>query len=296
MDVDQLRAFCQLAEDANYRIAAEKLCITQSALTKKIQRLEESIETPLFDRGRQGAKLTLAGETLLTDAGRLVEHFNSFKSLSHLVAEGTTGHLNIGFGISTYHMAPNYIAAFKQQYQRVKITLNDIPSKVQTSQLNRGELHLSFNRLPVEPPLVSLPLFTDRLVLAVHEGEQVDEINLWKSVSNLNYLKLNPERGPGLTQQIDRYLRHQVQPLAAEQESDDILTLLALVSARIGYTIVPASVKLISPPNIRLIPLSGKESQWEVGLIWNQQTLSPLIEQFINFVKAFDEKSVVKSE
>ncbi|MGF1720685.1 LysR substrate-binding domain-containing protein [Vibrio kyushuensis] len=286
MDVDQLHAFCQLAEDGNYRVASERLCITQSALTKKIQRLEESIESLLFERGRQGAKLTLAGETLLSDAQRLVAHFNSFKSLSHLVAEGTVGHLNIGFGISTYHLAPKYIASFKQQYPKVKITLNDIPSAIQSSQLHSGELHLSFNRLPVSEPLVSLPLFTDQLVLAVHEGEVIDDGRLWQSLSELNYLKLNPERGPGLTQQIDTYLLHQNRPLVAEQESDDILTLLALVSARIGYTIVPASVHQICPPNVRLIPLEGKGSSWEVGLIWKQRKVNPLVDRFVEFIES----------
>ncbi|PMK04245.1 LysR family transcriptional regulator [Vibrio sp. 10N.261.55.A7] len=301
MDIDQIKAFCQLAVDGNYRVASEKLCITQSALTKKIQRLEESVNTELFERGRRGASLTLAGKVLLQDANRIVAQFSNFQALSSLVAKGTVGHLNIGFGISTYHLAPSFIAAFKQQFEGIKITLNDIPSQVQNTQLCQGDLHLSFNRMPVESPLVGFPLFSDQLVLAIHEEEINESVNLeenvnenfnknmnklWESIASLNYLKLNSERGPGLISQIERYLVHQKRQLNAEQESDDILTLLALVSARIGYTIVPASVKQISPPNIRFVPLSGKESHWQVGLIWNQQTMSPLVQQFVDFVQS----------
>jgi DNA-binding transcriptional LysR family regulator len=62
MEFDLLKAFCQLAKSGNYRLASEQLYITQSALTKKIQRLESNIGASLFSRGRNGAELTHAGK------------------------------------------------------------------------------------------------------------------------------------------------------------------------------------------------------------------------------------------
>lgn len=285
MDIDQLRAFCQLAEDGNYRVASEHLFITQSALTKKIQRLEEYMNAALFERGRHGADLTQVGKTLLPEAKRMVANFAGFQALSRLVAEGTQGHLNIGFGVSTYHQVPHYIAEFKQRYPNVHITLNDTPSQHQTHALLSGELQLSFNRLPVEPPLKGLPLFSDNLVIAVHQNESIDENNLWASLSHIDYLRLNPIRGPGLSQQIDAFIHASQQALNAVQEADDIQTLLALVSARLGYTIVPSSVKNISQQYIRFIPLDGAHSTWNIGLIWNEERSDPVSERFIQFVR-----------
>ncbi|MGF1683640.1 LysR family transcriptional regulator [Photobacterium minamisatsumaniensis] len=285
MDIDQLRAFCQLAEDSNYRVASEHLFITQSALTKKIQRLEEYMDAALFERGRHGAALTQVGKTLLPEARRMVTYFASFQSLSRSVAEGTQGYLNIGFGISTYHQAPQCIAAFKQCYPNVHITLNDTPSQYQIDALLSGDLQLSFNRLPVDLPLKGIPLCTDKLVIAVHQDELVDENDLWSSLSRLGYLRLNPERGPGLSQYIERFLYESEQTLKVEQEADDILTLLALVSARLGYTIVPSSTKAISPANIRFISLNGDYTVWDIGLIWNDRLSDPTREKFIQLVK-----------
>ncbi|MGF1736996.1 LysR family transcriptional regulator [Photobacterium satsumensis] len=285
MNHDQLQAFCQLAQDGNYRIASEHLFITQSALTKKIQRLEEYLNTELFQRGRQGAKLTPIGEVLLPEAQQLVKSMMSFEGLSRLVVEGARGYLKIGFGVSTYHQAPTYIAEFKQHYPKVNITLNDIPSEKQRESLLNDELQLSFNRLPVEPPLKAVKLYCDHLVVAIHKDELIHEKKLWDSLSNYPYLQLNPSRGPGLSQQIKTFLFAQQRNLKVEQEADDILTLLALVSARLGYTIVTASTQVISQPNIRFIPLPGDHTSWEVGVIWNGRKPNPLVTKFIELIE-----------
>lgn len=169
MEFDLLRAFCQLAKSGNYRLASEQLYITQSALTKKIQRLESNIGAILFSRGRNGAELTHAGKTLLADAQRLVDSMQAFEQLSGSVVNGTEGHLNIGFGVSTYHEAPKLIAAYKKQQPNVRITLNDTPSKQQTDELLTHELDISFNRIPDSSVLNSLTLFDDSLVIAIHK-------------------------------------------------------------------------------------------------------------------------------
>ncbi|MFM2483495.1 LysR family transcriptional regulator [Celerinatantimonas yamalensis] len=284
MDFDQLRTFCQLAIDGNYRVASEHLCITQSALTKKIQRLEAHTGLILFKRGRQGACLTQAGLTLLPEAQRMVDNFNAFQTLTHLVAEGTTGYLKISFGISSYDLAPQYIAQFKQLFPNIHIVLNDMPSQLQTESLLRGELQLGFNRLPVITPLKGMKLSSDHLVVAVHRSQLIDESDLWASLRNLDYLRLTPERGQGLAKQIERLLIEQDQTLHPVQEADDILTLLALVSANTGFTIVPASVEHIANESVRFIPLRSSSAIWDVGLIWNEDLDNAARDSFIKFI------------
>ncbi|MFM2644161.1 LysR family transcriptional regulator [Vibrio chagasii] len=287
MEFDLLKAFCQLAKSGNYRLASEQLYITQSALTKKIQRLESNIGTSLFSRGRNGAELTHAGKTLLAEAQRLVYSMHAFEQLSGSVVNGTEGHLNIGFGVSTYHEAPKLIAAYKQQQQNVHITLNDTPSKQQTDELLTHELDISFNRIPSASALNSLTLFDDSLVIAIHK-------DLLKQVPNKDqvlfelpkwpYLKLAQHRGPGLDKQIQQYCLANNLDLSKTQEADDILTLLALVSANIGFTIVPSSAQQISNTEVEFIALQGEHATWPVGLIWNGQSENPLRDKFVEFV------------
>lgn len=285
MDIGDLRTFCQLAEKGNYRVASEHLNITQSALTKKIQRLEAFCGVVLFERGRQGTCLTAAGVALLPEAQRIVSSFESYKCLTQRVAKGIAGNLNIGFGISTYHLAPDYIAKFKKHYPEIHITLNDIPSQKQSEFLLRGDLHLSFSRLPAVAPLKGVKLCTDHLVLATHRSQIIDKNKLWFSLDLIDYLQLNPERGMGLSQQINMLLEEHEKKLNVVQEADDIQTLLALVSANLGFTIVPASVTHIANEHVVFWELSGESSSWDVGLIWNEQLQSFAKDNFIQFVE-----------
>lgn len=287
MEFDLLKAFCQLAKSGNYRLASEQLYITQPALTKKIQRLESNIGASLFSRGRNGAELTHAGKTLLVEAQRLVDSMQAFEQLSGSVVSGTEGYLNIGFGVSTYHEAPKLIAAYKQQQPNVHITLNDTPSKQQTDELLSHDLDISFNRIPDTSDLESLTLFDDSLVIAIHKdllkqapnkGQLLSELPKWP------YLKLAQHRGPGLDRQIQQYCLANHLDLSKAQEADDILTLLALVSANIGFTIVPSSAQQISNTKVEFITLQGEHATWPVGLIWNGERENPLRDRFVEFV------------
>ncbi|MCW8333246.1 LysR family transcriptional regulator [Vibrio paucivorans] len=287
MDTDLLRTFCQLAEDKNFRVASEHLYITQSALTKKIKRLEEQLNVVLFNRGRHGAELTQMGKVLMPEAKRILKGFESFKTLSAFVAEGTSGHLNIGFGISSFHEAPNYIARFKQDHPNVHVSLNDYPSHKLVEEITLGNLQLGFDRLPVAPPLTAIPLFSDRLAIAIHEREMIDDDNLWASLSHCSYLALSREKNPTMNKHITSYLWEAQQKPTVIEEADDIITLLALVSARLGYTIIPASVARISQPQIRFIPLTGEHAEWSVGLLWNADFMDPASQAFIQKVSDY---------
>ncbi|CAH7458805.1 LysR family transcriptional regulator [Vibrio chagasii] len=287
MEFDLLKAFCQLAKSGNYRLASEQLYITQSALTKKIQRLESNIGASLFSRGRNGAELTHAGKTLLAEAQRLVDSMQAFQQLSGSVVNGTQGHLNIGFGVSTYHEAPKLIAAYKQQYPEVHVTLNDTPSKQQKDELLSHELDISFNRIPDSSVLNSLTLFDDSLVIAIHKDllkQAPSKALIISELAKWPYLKLAQHRGPGLDKQILQYCIANNIELSKTQEADDILTLLALVSANIGFTIVPSSAQQISNTKVEFIGLQGEHATWPVGLIWNGESENPLRDRFVDFV------------
>ncbi|WP_087016399.1 LysR family transcriptional regulator [Thaumasiovibrio subtropicus] len=291
MDKSAISAFCQLASDGNYRVAADHLCLTQSALTKKILKLEETLGVTLFERGRHGAKLTQAGQMLIPEAEKILRSYTHFESLATHLANGYSGSLNIGFGISTYLRAPEYIAQFKKVFPEVHIRLNDMPSSVQMVKLKEGELNVSFNRLDqASSPLKTRKLFTDHLVVAVHREAEVDEKHLWESLTKLDFIQINPERGKGLHQQISRYLFAQNQSPEVAQEADDILTLVALVSSKLGYTILPASSKEICRDCVRLVPLSGAHASWDVGVIWNEATDSRVVDHFVDFVSGVDSK------
>ena len=166
-DLRQLQAFVMLAESANYREAASRLFVTQPALTKQIQGLEQALGSTLFNRGRHGAELTAIGLQLLPQAKALVDHGKGFERHALALASGAAGRLNIGFGLSSFALAPSLVARFKQQAPDVLVHLRDTTSAIQQEHLLAGRLQLGFMRRPDAPQLREHRLLTDRLVLAV---------------------------------------------------------------------------------------------------------------------------------
>ena len=83
------------------------------------------------------------------------------------LASGIAGRLKIGFGLSSFALAPALVASFKQQVPEVMVHLQDMTSAIQQERLLSGQLQLGFMRRPQAPQLQEHRLLTDRLVLAV---------------------------------------------------------------------------------------------------------------------------------
>lgn len=287
MDIRQLRAFVMLAECSSYREAAQRLFITQPALTKKIQALENELRVSLFVRGRHGAQMTHTARFLLDRTCQLICLAHEYREYALSVARGTKGHLAIGFGISGIKQVPEWVAEFRHHYPDIEISLEDMPSRQQKEGLLSGQLQLAFIRLPVDPPLTGHSLRTESLALAAKKTTQIpgrlaEEGN--NLLATLPLLLLTPERGTGLDRQVSRFLQfHRVTPNIV-QRAGDIQTLMALVEADAGIAIVPRSAEWFAGDDVELIPLNGTYSDWDVGLAWNPSLEDPIRDLFIQML------------
>ncbi|MGU5764391.1 LysR family transcriptional regulator [Aeromonas allosaccharophila] len=287
-DLRQLQAFVTLADTANYREAASRLFITQPALTKQIQGLEQTLGCTLFKRGRHGAELTALGAQLLTQASALVKHGREFERHALAVASGVAGRLKIGFGLSSFALAPALVARFKQQVTDVMVHLQDMPSAIQQEQLISGQLQLGFMRRPQMPQLQEHRLLIDRLVLAVPTRMTEPDpaaFDVQQALTSQPLLQMVGHRCPGLSQQIAGFLGAN-RLTGMVQEAEDIQTLVALVAAGIGNAILPRSVSFIAGPDVTLYPLSGPSSEWEVSMVWNPDFADPIRDHFVRQVIA----------
>ncbi|MBL0452894.1 LysR family transcriptional regulator [Aeromonas veronii] len=287
-DLRQLQAFVTQADTANYREAASHLFITQPALTKQIQGLEQTLGCTLFKRGRHGAELTALGAQLLTQASALVKHGREFERHALAVASGVAGRLKIGFGLSSFALAPALVARFKQQVTDVMVHLQDMPSAIQQEQLLSGQLQLGFMRRPQVPQLQEHRLLIDRLVLAVPTRMTEPDpaaFDVQQALTSQPLLQMVGHRCPGLSQQIAGFLGAN-RLTGMVQEAEDIQTLVALVAAGIGNAILPRSVSFIAGPDVTLYPLSGPSSEWEVSMVWNPDFADPIRDHFVRQVSA----------
>src|SRR5580700_3659592 len=161
LELSELESFLVLAGSLHFRKASEQLFLSQPALSRKIRRLEEKINGPLFVRTRRRVALTEAGCILLPKARRLLEDAEATLAATQAAVEGKAGTLRIGFGIaSVAEILPRTILRFRKLYPEVELQMREMPSPSQVSSLVEGRLDAGILRLPVSNPrLISVPLF-----------------------------------------------------------------------------------------------------------------------------------------
>ncbi|MFE8049762.1 LysR family transcriptional regulator [Brenneria goodwinii] len=286
MDIKLLRAFVTLAQQGRYHSAAEMLCLTQPALTKQIQTMEHLIGVNLFERGRHGAKLTVAGVQLYAKACELVAHYDEFQEYARKVQKGDVGKLALGFGISSFQFAPAQVIAFREQFPDVEISLNDIPSDVQCRMLLDGQLQAGFIRLPVPEPLKARVVMEEWMVLAVPSNIGANPANIQSVLEANQLLQINPQRGRGLVEQTARFLTENNLTARTVSDADDIHTILSLVAAGNGVALLPAGVSHFLPAGVTLVRPEGKHTQWRIGIAWNPAVQDLLRDKFLHMVPA----------
>ena len=285
MDIKLLRSFVHLSDAGHYGKAASKLFITQSTLSKQIQALETMVGGPLFERGRHGANLTPLGKLLQREARAFLRLSEDIDLKMHRANAGLTGHLDIGFGISTLIAAPRLIAGFRATTPDSQMTLNDLPSREQHQRLLAERLDIGFCRAPEEAGELSfMPVLEERLALVLPRNVEIPPSGQLSTLNDLGFVALSPSRGPGLDAQISQWCASARFKPRIVQHADDILTIHAVVAAGLGAAFLPSQGVEALGSRTHQLALSGAGSAWPVGICWRSADSNPLLMRFVDYV------------
>ena len=286
LELSELRAFLVLADHLHFSHAAEVLHVSQPALTKQMQRLEAKVSGRLLVRGYRKVALTPAGEILRDRARRLLREAEVAEQMARLAVNGKAGVLRIGFGIGSLAAGlPDMLMRFRQQFPEVQVSMRDMSTPNQIEALHQGDIDVGFVRLPVESgELVTVPVLEEMLVAAIPRGmsyrkgladlrnEPFVVISRSSSVSFFDHL-VQTCRAAGFSPRI-------------VQEVNELLTVLFLVQAGAGVSLVPSSASRMRVPNVRLLDTHLAEAKWRIGLTWRKRDQSdPLVRNFVSLAR-----------
>ena len=166
MDTQSLQAFLAVAETESFSQAAQRLHITQPAVSKRIAILEDTLDTQLFDRLPRKAILTPAGEALMPKAKHIIAELLEIKTELANLSGDISGTLRIGTShhIGLHHL-PHLLRQFHSAYPQVKLAMQFLGSEAACEALAQGELDIAFATLPLEshPKLDMQPVWRDPL-------------------------------------------------------------------------------------------------------------------------------------
>jgi len=289
LEFSELDAFVVLANELHFRKASERLFLSQPALSKKIQRLEEKLKGALFVRSRRRVALTDAGKGFLPKAAKLLQDAEDALRETQAAMEGRAGTLRIGFGIASLpEILPRTILRFRKLYPEVELQMREMPSPTQASSLIESRLDAGILRMPLtDRRLMCVPLFSEPLVLATPADIPYRHKEGIHGFRNSGFIFVSPSVSKTFHDRVlGLCLRAGFTPQVV-QEANEILTILHLVRAGLGVSLVPRSAQRLKVPGVRFHELGWREPLWRIGIAWNRNSEKlSLISCFVKVVQA----------
>ena len=296
--LDDFAAVAALADTLHFGRAAERLHVSQPALSKRLKKMEEEVAGPLLVRGYRDVRLTEAGRLMAERARRLLQESAATVALAQRAARGEAGLLRIGFGIaSILGLVPDVLLRFRRACPEVQLQLTDMSTPDQISALANREIDVGFVRSPLSDGRLHMrPVLDERLVAALGpRSPWVPRAGL-RSVAREPFIIIARSRSAS-------FYDHALSVCAAAgfaprivQEASELFTVLSLVRAGLGVSLVPRSAALIRLPGVRFRELTTPKAAWNIAVAWHRDSSdAPLVKRFVEMVPTAVERRVRSS-
>ena len=295
MNINQLKYFIAVAEHKSFSKAAEQYFLTQTAMTQQVQKLEETMGVQLIDRKTRPISITPTGNVFLKEARLIVSQMESAVRRTREASTGITGTLRIGYTKGYEHSNLTVkLRQFHHDFPNVLITCHRANTDSLAAALIEGEFDVIFtwdstnirNDAAVEYRLQEKV----QLVVALYGSHPLaqrtgltradlkNEINLFMSPSGSGD-SLGDEYFIKLYQNAGYYPNILLR-------SDDVESILMMVSAEEGISILPVSCirRLSDVDNLVFVPLLGENETEEILSVWRKDNESPLLKKFLELL------------
>ncbi len=292
MDLRQMRYFLALAQERNFGRAAERLHMAQPPLTRQIRGLEDELGTPLFIRTSRGVDLTEAGAALLEEVPNILSLAERAEERTRLAGQGLIGRLEVGiFGSGILNVVPRVLARFHQLRPEVTIGLHNLSKGEQIQALRERRIAVGFARLvPSEPDLGVETVLREPILVALYEGHRLcEQAEIAMRDLDQEPMIVYPTFAmSGLAQTVAEAFRRGGARLRVEQEVEDALTAIALVSSGFGLCVTTDSAASLRLPGVVYRPLrSAHLRDIEMSCFYRAGDGSPVLRAFLGVVREY---------
>lgn len=287
MEYRQLRYFVAVAEELHFAKAAERLHITQPALSKQIQALEKHLDIQLFKRTKQQVQLTVAGKVFLPQVQQLLVQAQQAVELAKRAARGEVGRLTIGFTPSARsYVLPEILRVFRSNYPDVELVMRGICTEEQVEALQNHEIDIAFLHPPITKKRLNIhPLLEEDFLLVLPQGhplETYEQVPLEALVREC-FIIHPPEKGIVLYEEFFTICeKFGFKPRVIESPSYEAR--IALVASGVGVTFIPANVESFVGSGVVCRKMKGVTPKLQLAAAWRQEELCPVLVEFIKVI------------
>ena len=290
MELRHLRYFVAVAEELHFSRAAARLHIAQPPLSQQIRHLERELGVALFSRTRRRVELTAAGRAFLDESRRVLLQAERAARIAQRAGRGEIGQLAVAFVPSAdLDLLPRVLRAWGARFPDVELDLQALLPVAQLEALAGGRIQVGLVRLPVaagseviveciqsEPLVAALPLrhrLAKRARVRVADLAGDTMMMFPRQVAPGYYdMLISAFRGAGFTPRV-------FHPASMQ-------TNLALVSAGLGVSLLPASIRNLRRTGVVYRPLASPVPRVELAVAYRRDDRSPIVLAFLEMVRS----------
>mgnify|MGYP001821763454 FL=1 len=274
MDIQNIRAFLAVAESGSFSRAAEKLFITQPAISKRISTLEESLDCQLFDRLGKNIQLTQAGEALIPSYRRILAEIDETERIVSSLRTRVSGHLK--FGTSHHiglHRLPPVLRQYTREFPDVELDIQFMDSEQAAALILKGSIELALITLPdeIEKPLTTIPVWSDPMEVVVASDHPLAKQKRVSVHQLTRYGVLIQSHSTHTRNIIDEALKLK-DDIKIIMESNYLETIKAMIQNGLGWGVLPESM---IDDSLHRIKIRGVKMERHLGVLLHaSRTLS----------------------
>ncbi|SAK64484.1 LysR family transcriptional regulator [Caballeronia ptereochthonis] len=289
IDVHHIRAFLAVADALQFSVAAERLHMTQPALSRIIKALEESVGAALLARTTRRVELTNAGRVFAEHCQLALTHIEQAITLAQRAEAGNIGHLRIAYmDFAINGTLPAIIEAFGKKFPSINIDLVHMPSTVQKEAMLDATIDVGFMIGPFAAPGVETRIFGREpmvaLLPAAHPLTEKKTLRL-ADLADERFVLGTPHSWEAFRHHFFSICHRVGFSPSIAQEASTSDGIIGLVAANTGVSIYPECIRNIQRSGLCVRPLADKGTEIEMVVCWRADTRNPSVETFVGELK-----------
>lgn len=288
MELRHLLYFQAVAEELNFRKAADKLFISQPGLSRQIKQLEEKLAVQLFERDQKHVELTAAGVYLKGEVDFVLNHLETTKNQLKEIAAGKVGELRVGFlGSASNRVLPDLLQKLNQDQPGITTSLEELSNAMQVEMIQKDSLDLGFVRMSTVPEnLEKKTVLKDTFSLVVPLDHSIDEESFLslRQFAQMPFILFSSDYSKHYYDQILGICRSAGFSPKTKHKSVHALTIFKMVENGLGVAIVPSSLQEGYELKVRFMEIPETEEFTELSVIWKPENRNPALRRVLDLI------------
>lgn len=285
MELRHLKYLLAVGEELHFARAAERCFITQPALSRQIQQLEEEIGVKLLERTKRKVSLTRAGAYLVDEAAYVINHLEQVVKATQRKAVGEEGEIRIGFvGSAMQNVIPDLLVALSERYPLLHTSLDELSNKEQLYALAHDRLDIGFVRMEhVAGDFERRVVFEDSFSLVLPKGHAVLKAG-FKGLDQLRdeaFILFSHEYSQEYYDNImSIFSDHGFDPNVSHK-SVHANTIFRLVEKQLGVAIIPTALSQGVSLEVDFVSLDHLPQRTRLTAVWNARNRNSALGRFL---------------